>query len=403
MCMLTALLFMAGNVADVGDAPAATLRPSEEVGRFVNVFNNCEFDAVETSHLAAPSGIKRDLVVDVRAAVSKDAVLTKKRRHIKEVMTSDGERDVDLFGCEEESWTRTGGWRTIELGNLVKDRWPTRVPIATGEEINAVFVQEPAADDRIRPFIESLVINFIGSVRGSGITLTDMVTDGGKGTYRLSAVKWLTADHRSVAYTFRSKEYGAVTVTFARMGAMWLPTLIQIVKTAGDKMYDKGGEKSTLEHFQRFRNEFRGRTLGFDRWEMLYDIRYRSASSPDRPLPQTIKATESGFVGNAQSVLSTTLEFTTIRCGGITSDKVCKAMLPLPDACMVFMGKEKVAWTTRNGEIVKKIDDEALELGRSVALSSGPRVTYLIVANGFVLAMLGVFYIRRRLAGGVGK
>jgi hypothetical protein len=387
---------------EFGPAPKGTLDPVRNINHLRDIFRNCEFSARQTRRSVQPAGAAFTRVSNLECKVCADVSVVQSKDHMKDQVDYDGNPMQDRISYTERRWVRDKPGYDLEV--TVRDgvSWPTGEPTEDGVGIAWLTV---IADDRYRIWDKTPIGDLLGEVDlVSGLTLADMVTDGGRRGYVLKSVTWASADHSSITYEFKSADFGISAVTFSKVAGEWKPSEIQIERSADDKVFAdaKPGELDRVKNFNTF-SDFDPPAPGLDQFDSIFKITYGA----DGRLPVAIERADYYYYKGERADLVTKLVFSSLRTRDISCDEVREAMLPIPDGVEVHLpfkeGSERLAWTIRNGEVVNAYSDRALAMGRETTFFTGRRVGLLTTWAAFavLLAILLYRYRGRFLAKGV--
>jgi hypothetical protein len=379
---------------EFGSAPKDTLDPIRSINRVGDLFRNCDFSAVQTRRSIQPSGGAFTRITEMKCKVCQDASVIQCKDQVIDQIGLDGNRMKDRVLNSEFRWIRTKPPMELELSIRGGQPWPAGLPPARGVGVLSVSV---LPNHKHEIWTRVPIGDFLGELDiVSGLTLADMVADGGRRGYTLEKVAWASADHSSITYQFMSADYGTTTATFSKVGAEWMPSLIHIVRSAESKVFaDRpSGAKDRVKNFSTF-SDFNPAAHGLDRFDTVFTITYDS----NRPLPASIEREDIYFHKDQQARLDTKIIFQTLRSGDVSCDEVMKTLLPIPDGCEVYRFSEpdlaKLAWTTKDGEVVNALDAQALAIGRRATFSSA-RTVGLVLTTGALAVLVTMLLYRHR-------
>ncbi len=377
-------LFMAAAGA-IDEAPAETLDPAATIQHLLDAFGNHHISADEIVDESPATGprFRFHLERKFESYLCDDVAVVRVAMTLGYVGRPKNDQSYD-HKCMEQRWALGSPYIKVELACDRVPKWPNaEIPFSRSQIASIVRMDAssfPRSLERELTFqIAGMIESLVGQEHQSGLTLADMAKDGGPGGFRLRRVEWVSRNRDAIRYEFKSPDRGTTSVTFNRIGGAWYATVINLDLQAEDKVAPD--ERVTPEQRQqgigrvrrvtRRDDEFPAPYTGLDRLERTYEIHYDEKPASEPRLPKSIVRKETAWLRGLQSVVETRLVFHTFRTGTITCDEVRNAMLPLPDGMETFSVGEKTAWTTRGGEVVPKVDSQALDVGRLARFTPG--------------------------------
>ena len=285
--------------AQNGSAPRDTLDPEASVKQLQNKFKNCEFSAVEKSESDPPHNKGYLIETKMAAWICADATeLRMRRRSRMYSKTSAGgdrkavEDNTDLI---EIRWTRGSSRIQSHLYYILgPNKWPDGVIAPGSAKFNAVLDYPKSDDDPIRVWDTALLGKVIGEI-APGISLIDIVSDGGSRGFRFKVANWLSRDQSSVEYSFTSPDYGTSFAKFRKIGAEWLPIRFELQVGADDRAFVPGdGFDARLKNDTAY-TDFAESPTGLDRLVSVFEITYSG------DVPHRIVKTETRYYRGEQS------------------------------------------------------------------------------------------------------
>lgn len=288
---------------------------------------------------------------------------------------------IDLFPAQPEDWPRaslTSSSAELRINRIVAF-------LKQNQDSAAVWQQVPIND-------------FIKSIDFTGITFADIVSENHDAGFKQKGEPVTDGDGESVTCKYSSDAYGNAEITFLK-SANWSPTLIRIEKDADAYVAKKGALPANASKVGDFRtfDTFSSPTAHLDRMEHIYNISY-SRLSNGSVVPKRIERTVNFFSNGEKSSNAISLVFYEFDSIGVTCDDVLKQMLPIPDNCIVELvgdaSLKKISWTTKNGEIIKRIDPDAINTAKRVSIFHS-RPSKMLLANIVVIFIICVFLYRK--------
>jgi hypothetical protein len=308
----------------------------------------------------------------------------------------------EVIERKERRWMRN----QARLDALVRslDGWP--LESAQRPTVGSVLRHPDRPGDQDLIWEDIPLRAFIADIDNSGMRLGDMVRRQNQFGYRLTrALQEGTREHLRATFEYTSSEYGTTSLVFSLIGDSWMPLEVSVFKKAEQKIApeSKMGANNRVNNFRRF-DMFSSPGTGLDELKTVYTIRYAAPTAGQAVMPAAIERTVTWLRGNERVVIATEITFDEFRTGKVTCDDVRATMLAIPDNTTAFVldpAAKNIAWTTKDGHVIKKIDQDAVGIGLAASFASHPKARMLIALNGAALAFGAALYAYRR--SGIGR
>jgi len=384
--------------AEFGQAPADTVATAESFKRLASIFENCDFSATQTTKSVSPNGGRNTEINRVLCKACQDAVVIfDETLHKDQVSSTTGRRFADRISHYERRWLQNEPRFTTSIVVGEGEKWPTTS--SWGKSIDLDNIHQPPVNERDREYTwrPLLVAAMVGQGYTAGASFAELVEGREPWGYKVEKILWASSARTKVIYYFSSPDYGALEVTFSKLGD-WKPTLVRLIKLANHIAFPESllGAKNRIKNFQAF-VEFSQRTEGLDQLEWSYEIIYSSGGS-DLVLPEQINRTTVLSWNGEQAVTKTALVFNSFESGSVSCDDVLASMLPIPNGTDGYMvrspGLDKLAWETKDGKLVKAYSLDGARMGREATFSSSRKLS--LIATSVAVVALSVLVLYRR-------